>query len=162
MNREGSYNIRRKECETACELLHVDSLRQITLEDLPRVQSLPDPYAKRVMHVVTENERVLRMVSALEHNDLQTAGRLLTESHASMRDDYEVSIPEIDLLVKIAQEEPAAFGARMTGGGFGGAVVVAVEKDAGKNTADSIVSKFKGQVNAPAVSLVPSLDPPEL
>ena len=153
-NREGNYNIRRSECEKACELLNISSLRELSQEDFERVESLPQPYAKRVRHVITENDRVLRTIAAMENDDVETVGRLLNESHASMRDDYEVSVPQIDDLVRMAQQEPAAFGARMTGGGFGGAILIAVEKGSGKPTADHVIHRFYEATNVTAFPLV--------
>ena len=87
--------------------------------------TLPHPLNRRVRHVVTENARVLAAVQALRDADLAALGALFRGSHVSMRDDFEISTPEIDRLVDIASHEPGVFGARMTGGGFGGAVVIA-------------------------------------
>ena len=88
---------------------------------------LPDVLRRRARHVITENDRVLRAVEAIEAGDAQAIGRLFDESHRSMRDDYEVSVPPIDLLVRLAQERADVFGARLTGGGFGGSIVLACE-----------------------------------
>jgi galactokinase len=120
----GGYNARRAECERACALLGVRELRDVQPEDLPRAQRLPEPLGRRVRHVVTENARVLETVAAFRAGDAARAGRLLQASHRSLRDDYEVSTPELDLLVSLAGEDPAVHGARLTGGGFGGSVVM--------------------------------------
>src|SRR5438093_4755462 len=106
-NRAGGYNARRAECERACVLLGVAALRELGVDDLPRLAGLPDPLARRVRHVVGENERVLAAVAALETGDVARLGALLDASHASLRDDYEVSTPEIDLLVEAAREPRA-------------------------------------------------------
>jgi galactokinase len=113
------YNERRAECHAACEALGIASLRDAP-EDAP--QRLPSPLDKRVRHVQTENARVDAMVDALAAEDLVTAGRLLDESHASLRDDYEASVPEVEATVRACKDAGAA-GARMVGGGFGGNVL---------------------------------------
>jgi len=118
-NAASGYNRRREECSRAAELLGLDSLRQATLEDVPR---LPDPLDRRVRHVIEENERVDRAVAALAHEDLRELGALLDASHASLRDLYEVSTPELERTVK-AMKDAGAAGARLIGGGFGGSVL---------------------------------------
>lgn len=116
------YNQRRADCEEAARLLGVKALRDIT--DPQAVESLPEPLRKRSRHVVTEDNRVLE---AVEGVSAKRFGELMNASHASQRDDYEVSVPEVDTLVAILQETPGVFGARLTGGGFGGACVALVE-----------------------------------
>jgi galactokinase len=113
------YNERREECETACRMLGVTSLREARLAD---VASLPPPLGRRVRHVLDENDRVERAVAALERGDLAKLGRLLDTSHASLRDLYEVSVPAVEEAVKRLRAAGAA-GARMIGGGFGGSVL---------------------------------------
>ena len=92
-----------------------------------RILALPEPLNRRVWHVVTEDGRVLAAVKAMKENDPDCLGWLFNASHDSQRDDYEVSIPEIDLLVNLAREERDVFGARLTGGGFGGSIVALVD-----------------------------------
>ncbi len=116
---DSGYNERRAECRAACERLGVASLRDVSAPD---VDSLPAPLAARVRHVVTENARVDAMVGALHAGDLGEAGRLLDASHASLRDDYAASVPEVEDTVERLKAAGAA-GARMVGGGFGGAVL---------------------------------------
>jgi galactokinase len=118
------YRERVDECRRACALLGVRALRDLVpvAGSGAAIQALPEPLDRRVGHVLAENGRVHAMVAALEHGDLGAAGALLREGHASLRDLYEVSIPEVDRLVEVAVEE-GAFGARLTGGGFGGCVV---------------------------------------
>jgi len=113
------YNSRREECGMACQALGLRSLREALPEDLER---LPEPLSRRARHVLSENERVDAMVAALWRADLAAAGRLLDESHASLRDDYEVSLPEVESAVSRAREA-GALGARVVGGGFGGHVL---------------------------------------
>lgn len=118
------YRTRRAECERAASLLGVSSLRELGPDVGPRIAALPEPLNRRVRHVVEENARVQQAVEALWARDLLRLGALFYASHRSMRDDYEVSIPEIDVLVELARAEPAIYGARLTGGGFGGSVVM--------------------------------------
>ena len=99
----GDYRTRRAECERAAAALGVPQLRDLGPADLPRVAALPEPLDRRARHVVTEDERVLESVAAMKAGDLRRLGELFTASHASQRDDFEVSVPEIDLLVDLAQ-----------------------------------------------------------
>jgi galactokinase len=111
------YNERREECRAACRVLGIDSLR-----DAAGHAGLPEPLDRRVRHVLSENERVDATVAALEAADLAEVGRLLDASHRSLRDDYEVSVPAVERAVE-ACKESGALGARIMGGGFGGAVL---------------------------------------
>jgi galactokinase len=122
----GDYATRKAECERACRALGVASLRDLTEADLDRIMDLPEPLGRRARHVVTENARVLAGVAALTAGDAGAFGRLMDASHASQRDDYAVSIPEIDALVDSARHHGAT-GARLTGGGFGGSIVALVD-----------------------------------
>jgi galactokinase len=129
------YNARRAECEEGVRLLGrklsgISSLRDVTKDDLERFGSeLPDMVRKRCRHVVTENARVVAAASALERKDLGTFGELMRQSHRSLRDDYEVSCSELDLLVELAEKVDGVYGARMTGGGFGGCTVNLVQSN---------------------------------
>jgi galactokinase len=111
------YNDRRRECREACRILGIPSLRKA--RDIDR---LPEPLRSRARHVITENARVDAMVEALRTGDLEAVGRLLDASHASLRDDYEASVPAVERTVQRLEDAGAA-GARMVGGGFGGAVL---------------------------------------
>ncbi len=125
----GGYAERRASCELGAKTLGVDSLRDVTVDDLPRAKSvLDDVTFRRVRHVVTENQRVLDTVRTLREQGAQAIGDLLDASHRSMRDDFEISVPELDLAVETAQSS-GAIGARMTGGGFGGAAIALVPTD---------------------------------
>jgi len=122
----GGYGERRATCEKAALLMHVESLRDLSVDDLERAEKLlTDVTFRRLRHVVTENQRVLDAVAALRAGDPAQLGALFDASHASMRDDFEISTPELDLAVEIAQAN-GALGARMTGGGFGGAAIALV------------------------------------
>jgi galactokinase len=126
----GEYGERRRECEDAARILGVDVLRDATPSDVARARDrLGDVLHRRARHVVHENGRVLAAVPALESGDADAFGLLLDDSHASLRDDFSVSCPELDALVAAARAAPGALGARMTGGGFGGCVVVAARPD---------------------------------
>ncbi len=124
-----AYNQRREECERAVALLrkslpHIAALRDITLDELVvHGGALPETVRRRAYHVVSENRRVLDMTAALRKGDLALCGKLMNASHLSLRDDYEVSCAESDLMVALAQQCEGVFGARMTGGGFGGCTV---------------------------------------
>lgn len=123
------YNLRRAECERAVELLSarlngVNALRDVTAEQLAQHATLlPETLFRRARHVVDENARTLRAAAALETGDLAECGRMMDLCHASLRDDYEVSCPELNLMVKLARSLPGVYGSRMMGGGFGGCTV---------------------------------------
>ncbi len=152
---KGDYRTRRRECEKACRLLGIAELRDLDPADLGRADSLPEPLARRARHVVTENARVLAAVAAMRAGDLARLGRLFDESHVSMRDDYDVSVPAIDLLVERARAEPDVVGARLTGGGFGGSIVALVKSGSGAAVAARIArDDLPGSGRGPTV-LVP-------
>ena len=146
---------RRAESEEAARLLGVSRLREIGTETLRRVEELPPLLARRARHVVTENARVLAARSSLKSGDLRTFGHLLAESHKSLRMDYEASVAEIDTLVDLATSTPRVFGARMTGSGFGGAIVAAVEKGAAREVASRVIDKYARLTQRSATVLVP-------
>ena len=125
------YNTRRQQCETGARFFQQPALRDVSLEEFNKVASELDPVvAKRVRHVLTENARTVEAASALERGDLKRMGELMAESHASMRDDFEITVPQIDTLVEIVKEAIGdRGGVRMTGGGFGGCIVALVPED---------------------------------
>ncbi|MGZ3747569.1 MAG: galactokinase, partial [Pseudobdellovibrionaceae bacterium] len=112
----GDYNQRRSECEEACRRLKIQELRELTLADLPKLEELSPLLRRRVRHVITENQRVHSAVEAILKGDVIRLGQLFYESHLSMAQDYEVSIPEIDTLVQLCREQSGVYGARLTGG----------------------------------------------
>ncbi|HKG79762.1 MAG TPA: galactokinase [Pyrinomonadaceae bacterium] len=154
----GAYNERRAQCEAGVKHLakfvaNVTALRDVTLEQLEQFGSdLPEVVYRRCRHVITENARVLAAAKALAQGALKEFGRLMAASHQSLRDDYEVSSEELDLMVELAQKLEGVYGARMTGGGFGGCTVnlVAVEHDEefSKRVAESYeqVTKLKPEI----------------
>lgn len=131
----GEYNLRRAECEAAARFFAeripgVKSLRDVTLEDFEKFgKEMPAVIQKRCRHVLTENQRVLKAAEALQAGDLGLFGRLMANSHTSLRDDFEVSCEELDLMVQLAEQNAGIYGARMTGGGFGGCTVNLVQED---------------------------------
>jgi len=126
---DGGYRVRRESCERGASEMGVSSLRGLSEADLPAAQlKLNEVDFRRVRHVVTENQRVLDSVEALAEGDLAKLGELMLASHASMRDDFEISIEELDLAVEVAMQT-GAVGSRMTGGGFGGAAIAIIKKD---------------------------------
>jgi galactokinase len=152
----GDYNTRRAECERACQLLGVKQLRDLGIADLPRVNALPEPLRRRARHVLTEDDRVLRAVQALRQGDLPLLGKLFYESHESMRDDYQVSVKEIDLIVDLARRQPEVYGARLTGGGFGGSVVMLAHAGRGADVARRIARGYAERSGRTPAVLVPA------
>lgn len=125
----GGYGERRAACERGAQIMGVPALRDLSVADLPLAQELMDDVAfRRVRHVVTENQRVLDTVATLRAEGPRAIGPLLDASHASMRDDFEISVPELDLAVDTARAA-GAIGARMTGGGFGGAAIALLDQE---------------------------------
>lgn len=133
---KSEYNQRRKECEKGVKLINqlhsaktgtaasFENLRGIDMPIFMQYSSsLPPVIAQRCRHVISENERVLKAVEVLKKNDLKSLGQLMNQSHQSMKEDYEISCPEIDCLVESAQSFPNCLGSRMTGGGFGGCTI---------------------------------------
>jgi len=156
----GEYRTRRRECEEAAALLGVIELRDLTIDDLPRIARLPEPLNRRARHVVTENARVLAAVDSIRREDAPALGRLFLQSHASMRDDFHASLPEIDVLVEIAAKTPGVYGARLTGGGFGGAIVMLCERGAAAEAARAAVRAYGAVTQRTGHVLVPSIDTP--
>jgi galactokinase len=134
---DSGYNQRRAECEEAARLLAVKALRDVT--DPTTVNQLPEPLRQRARHVVTENNRVLEAIKGVS---AERFGELMNASHASLRDDYEVSVPGVDYLVELLQQTPNVFGARLTGAGFGGACVALVSKGKAKSIAQSVLDQY--------------------
>jgi galactokinase len=148
----GGYNRRREECEDACRHLGVASLREI--DDRPldaMLERLPSPLDRRVRHVVTENARVREAVVALGAKDDAKLGDLLNASHRSLRDDYEVSTPELDRLVELATTA-GALGARLVGGGFGGSIIALGRRGSARELAARVIDRSAG---ARLVAVVP-------
>jgi galactokinase len=138
----GGYGERRASCEAGAAAMGVASLRDLTVDDLTRAREVLDDVSfRRVRHVVTENQRVLDVVATLRAEGAAAIGSLLDASHASMRDDFEISVPELDLAVETAREH-GALGSRMTGGGFGGAAIALAPLDAGSRIQVAVDGAF--------------------
>lgn len=139
---DGGYASRRASCELGAEVLGVKALRDVQVGDLEEASGLLDELTfRRVRHVVTENDRVLQTVELLGGPGPSAIGPLLDASHASMRDDFEISCPELDLAVDTSRAN-GAIGARMTGGGFGGAAIALTPVDAEQKVRDAVVKAF--------------------
>lgn len=144
-----AYNDRRRESETALKdlqsVVDIKTLGDLTEEEFEKYRSaIKDPVCeKRAKHAVLENQRTIRAVAALKANDVETFGKLMNESHISLRDDYEVSCEEIDLLVDLAWKIPGVLGSRITGGGFGGCTVSIVKKDAVDTFIETLDKNYK-------------------
>jgi galactokinase len=151
----GQYATRRRESFEAAASLGVERLRDVDAAALCRIATLPPVLARRARHVVTENGRVLAAVRALRAGDAVTLGELFAASHASMRDDYETSTPEIDLLVAIGQQHADIFGARLTGGGFGGAVVLLARTGTARTASQAICDEYARRTRRECSVLVP-------
>ncbi|MBK8459666.1 MAG: galactokinase [Micropruina sp.] len=139
---DGEYGSRRAACEEACRILGVPALRDVSATGLPAaLAQLPTAIAPRVRHIVTENQRVLDACEALRGGDLTRLGALMTASHASMRDDYEITEVSVDAAVETALAQ-GALGARMTGGGFGGCVLALARLDQLAAIAEAVTREF--------------------
>lgn len=146
---DGAYNQRRQACEDAVKILsahlpNVRALRDVSLDDFNRLSNqLPGLVEKRARHVVEEIDRSNRAIPLLEQGNIREFGKIMNECHASLRDHYEVSIPELNTMAEIAQSLPGCFGARLTGAGFGGCTVNLVEKAAAEAFAANLARQYQ-------------------
>jgi len=139
-----AYNERRAECEEAARGLGVKALRDVTPADLDaRGGALREVVRRRARHIVSENARTLAAAEAMKDHDALQLGRLMNESHLSMRDDFEISTPALDAMVECARAADGCHGARMTGGGFGGCVVALVGEDASPAFLDRVARLYR-------------------
>ena len=158
----GEYNTRRAECEQGVEILRgvlpgIRALRDVSVEEFGAQEHLlPEPIRRRCRHVVTEDERTLVATRALESGDVSEMGRLMSDSHRSLRDDYQVSCRELDILVESALNVPGVYGSRMTGGGFGGCTVSLVRRESLERFQDAVTREYND-----ATGLVPTVFPAE-
>lgn len=159
-----AYNERRAECELAVKLLQkrlpqIQSLRDVTVNDLDRFAGLlAPPLERRARHVVGENDRTLRAAEALADGKAPEFGVLMQQSHASLRDDFEVSCKELDTMVALAMSHEGVAGARMTGGGFGGCTVNLVRRDAVRAFRKFISESYKRDIGLDAVTYLVAAD----
>ncbi len=148
---DGEYNKRRQACEDAVKILsqhlpNVRALRDVSVDDFNRLSDqLPGVVEKRARHVVEEIERSRRAIPLLEQGKIREFGQIMNECHISLRDLYEVSIPELNVMVEIAQSLPGCLGARLTGAGFGGCTANLVEKSAAETFAAELATQYEGK-----------------
>ncbi len=141
------YNTRREQCETGARFFQQPALRDVSLDEFNKVAHELDPVVtKRVRHILTENARTVEAASALAKGDLKRMGELMAESHASMRDDFEITVPQIDTLVEIVKATIGdKGGVRMTGGGFGGCVVALVPEELVPAVQDAVAKQYEAK-----------------
>jgi galactokinase len=159
---DSAYGRRRRECEAALGALRVitynldlQSLRDVDSALLQRHGSKLYPTLfKRARHVITENERVLKTVSSIQANDYEEVGRLMSESHESLRTDFEVSNPFMDRLVDLAHETPGVLGARLTGAGFGGCTVNLVKTEALRDFNRNVARRYSEETSLKAETFI--------
>lgn len=157
---DGQYEIRVKQCAAAIAVLQlkfptVKQLRDVSLEQLMSVEQMMDEESFfRARHVITENDRTVRCASLLAAGDYARLGQLMTHSHVSMKNDYEISCDEVDTLVDIALELPGVYGSRMTGGGFGGCTVTLVAASEVEKVAEAIREEYKEQTGIEATTII--------
>jgi galactokinase len=151
----GGYITRRREADEAARQLGLTWLRDLPSDQLGRLAGLPPVLARRARHIVLENERVRDAATSLLDGDVRRLGLLFNASHRSLRDDYEVSVAEVDRLVELAIADRDVFGARMTGGGFGGAVVIAAGAATGGAVARRVADAYRSSGGQPSI-LIPA------
>ena len=161
---DSAYNERRRQCEEAARLLGVHALRDATIEQLERSAGKMDPAVlRRARHVIAENDRTLRAADAMRRGDAVELGRLMHQSHRSLRDDYEVSSDALNAMVECASAHRSCFGARMTGAGFGGCAVALVRAEATDDFARDVAAAYERKTgHSPAVYVCQAADGAEL
>jgi galactokinase len=157
---ESGYNERRQQCEEAARYFHVAALRDVTIEQFEaKANGLNDVTRRRARHVITENARTLEAAEVMRQGDAERMGELMDASHISMRDDFEISRQEMDTMVALAQGHIACYGARMTGGGFGGCAVALVNAEKAEVFADTVaVSYFQATGLKPSIYVCRATD----
>jgi galactokinase len=152
---DSAYNERRQQCEAAAAFFGVPALRDVNLVTFKeRAEGLDETMRRRARHVISENGRVLEAREAMQREDAATLGRLMNESHDSLRDDFEVSSPALNTMVAIAQRQPGCYGARMTGAGFGGCAVALVNADAAGQFVGAVRDAYQLAANRTAAIYV--------
>jgi galactokinase len=157
---DSAYNTRRAECEQAARQFGVKALRDVSPEQFAEHEKeLPANVARRARHIITENARVLKAVAAARQNDLAAFGKLMNESHESLRDDYAVSCAELDTMVEVARAQRGCLGARLTGAGFGGCTVNLVRDDAVEAFTANVAREYQTRVKiAPEIYVCRATD----
>lgn len=145
---DSKYNERREQCESAAKFFGVKALRDVDIETFnARADELEPLIRKRARHIITENDRTLQAKQAMETGDAETLGKLMIESHISLRDDFEVSSDALNVIVDCANAEDACYGARMTGAGFGGAAVALVKADAVDTFVENVTACYTSKTD---------------
>ncbi len=146
---DSAYNARREQCERAARWFRVKALRDVGVGEFEerekKKEGLDELAWKRARHIITENERVLRAVDAMRTDDVVMLGKLFNESHASLRDDFEVTNDALNWIVEAAQARPECLGARMTGAGFGGCAVALVRRDSAEAFAQAVGAEYRAR-----------------
>jgi galactokinase len=157
---QSAYNERRQECQQGAHMLGVESLREISVDEFAaREEELPEPIRQRCRHVIHENQRVLDAVAALKEGNLGEFGHLMIDSHRSLRDDYQVSSPELDLLVEAAMRVEGLYGSRLTGAGFGGCSVSLLRQEAVEHFRVQVTERYRvGTGISPRIYLCRAVD----
>jgi galactokinase len=141
---ESGYNERREQCEAAAEFFGVSHLRDVDMDTFQaRADEMPEILRRRARHIITENARVLQAAKALTAGDVAKMGELMDASHASLRDDFEVTNDELNIIVELSQDQAECFGARMTGGGFGGSAVALVKEPLAEGFSETIHQAYQ-------------------
>jgi galactokinase len=141
-----AYNERRSQCEEAARYFGVKALRDVTVNEFKAndgKQEVSETVWRRARHIITENQRVLDAIRAMHADDIKTVGKLFNASHASLRDDFEVTNDALNQIVESALEQDGCYGARMTGAGFGGCAVALVKKEKTRGFAQSVLAVYK-------------------
>ncbi len=157
---DSAYNERQSQCQQAAELLGVVSLRDANLDDLEGQEpGLPPLPFRRARHVISENARTLAAVAAMRRGDGPALGKLMNESHASLREDFEVSSDELNVMVAVAQSQAGCLGARMTGAGFGGCAVALVKVESVAGFVEQVSQEYEARVSLkPAIYICQATD----
>ncbi len=150
---DSAYNERRRECEKAAQFFGVKALRDVSLDDFEaKSAGLDEITRRRARHAVTENDRTQRAAAAMKAGQAELLGELIDQSHESMRDDFEISSAQLDIMVRLARESAGCFGARLTGGGFAGCALALVKDEAASSFIDEVSRRY-----AEATGLAPQL-----
>ena len=140
---DSEYNLRRQSCEKAAACFGVETLRDVSPQQFnEKAAGLDEETRKRARHIITENERVLKALEAMQNSQPEILGQLMKESHTSLKEDYEVSRRELDLIVDLSNQHPDCFGARMTGAGFGGCALALVKEDQAINFSNFVSTEY--------------------
>ncbi len=141
---DSEYNERRSRCEAAAGHFGVSALRDVSVEEFQRrMEELDEVTRRRARHVITENDRTLKAARAMQRGDAESLGKLMEASHESLRDDYEVTNEQLDVIVRCARNEPACYGARMTGAGFGGCAVALVRAEGAAAFSEAVAAAYR-------------------